>query len=153
MKKEFIYGFFARVDHPKGWGMADTRAHGYVVIVVKCWNPEELGNVRELLAREFKGIGEESSGYSTGHLSNWYGGNFDFLFSITSNSPPTHQQGDVVKYHSVGDNRFYGMYDASKLLKTGQLASARIEDVEDKLDAAISDRLEKNLENQEDLKF
>lgn len=118
---------FARADHPKGWGMPEGRAHGYVTLFVRCEDDTELEDVRERLRRYpgWSGVGDDTDGYWHGRLDpgySWFGGQFDFVGSLpceTVELPHALERGpggDADRFLCVGDNRFIGFYEAAEVL-------------------------------------
>lgn len=119
-----MIALFARADHPEGWGFPKGRAHGYVVIAVHVPTEDELLRVeRRLREQPFHGI--EGNLYQEGNLREWYGGRFDLLATIPNADPYVPVEdieirgagGAVVesRFRSFGDNRFFGVYDASEI--------------------------------------
>lgn len=119
---------FARFNHPEGWGFPiykegtppiTGKAHGYVVIAVTYEGDEELKALKGKLMEYpngFQGKPENGNLYNEGYLGEWFGGQFDYLFSVQGLGvqwPFEHVMGD---YQCRGDNRFVGMYDAKDIL-------------------------------------
>lgn len=122
---------FARINHPEGWGFpvykegsppTSATAHGYVVVAVRYTKEETLEAVKSKLMKYpngFEGIVKEKNNlYGEGFLGTWFGGQFDYLFSVPDADevlwPGVHVGG---QYQCRGDNRFVGLYDANEILK------------------------------------
>lgn len=109
-----VMALYARADHPEGYGQG-KRAHGYVVLMVRCRDEDEVARVSKVMASDFKGKPE--GGYNDGALLDWYGGNFDLL-AILPGAEYAHLTfpGPNMRFVSKGDNRFVGLYTADEVL-------------------------------------
>lgn len=119
-----LVGLFARADHPPGYGFPPRegegggRAHGYVVLMVRCKNRNQLGKVVSKLRDEpFYGVRE--GGYADGKLNEWYGGKFDHIatFPDTDIDICPGAWALTQRFRSLGDNRFVGIFKAKEVLK------------------------------------
>lgn len=116
-------GVFARADHPLGWGLAGRpdeqghheqghRAHGYVVLFVRCADEDELEIVRQrLFTKPFYGLADAGTYYG-GNLREWFGGRFD-LIAI---APAVDLPYATGRFQCRGDNRMVGVYEAAEVL-------------------------------------
>lgn len=106
---------FARDEHPKGYGLPDGRALGFVVLAVDCNSLE----IEELVIHRL-GTGWTGNyldfGYSNGNLTDWYGGSFDCI-GYCNNFGTLAHGGDIkARFISLGDNRFVGHYTADEII-------------------------------------
>lgn len=111
---------YARADHPKGYGFGDGRAHGYVVLFVRCKSRKEVEAVSKRLSQwnnPFLGPQVEPY-YSNGRLGEWYGGLFELLAVLPGNKIDHLGYGMFPhgRFASRGDNRFTGVYEAEEVL-------------------------------------
>jgi hypothetical protein len=122
-----MIGIFSRADHPKGWGFADGRAHGYVTLFVRCRSRKQLLEVTKALSiwnKPFLGL-QSDQYYAHGNLNEWFGGLFE-LTAIVPGNKIEHAMGSYYSSGTVqtqegrwlcrGDNRFTGIYDAKEIL-------------------------------------
>jgi hypothetical protein len=109
-----VVGVFARADHPHGWGFVTPgehhgRAHGYVVLFVRCDDSAQLAQVAERLARQ-DFTGKPDTQYSRGGLSHWFGGRFELLATAPDVDVP------YGPFSCRGDHRMIAVYDAADVL-------------------------------------
>jgi hypothetical protein len=112
-------GVYARSDHPRGYGMADGTAHGYVTLFVSCLNETQLREVNlRLQTQPFLGVTNTPSyQYSNGYLREWYGGRFDCIAQIPGKiNPIVNPARPEHRFCSLGDNRFVGHFFADEVL-------------------------------------
>jgi hypothetical protein len=118
---------FARADHPRGYGFADGRAHGYSVVFVRCRNRREVAAVSKRMQdynHPFYGLEAPdprqyygSPAYS--HLSDWYGGRFELLAVVPGMKIDHATYGGAItesRFMSRGDNRYSGIFEAAEVL-------------------------------------
>ena len=113
-----VIGLFARADHPRGYGFGDGTAHGYSVLLVRCKDRKELELVKKRLEAPFYGI-EGAHYYSDGAMGEWYGGRFELIALFPGNKVELRAFLDwkqTGRAFSVGDNRFYALFEASEVL-------------------------------------
>lgn len=115
---------FARANHPPGWGYGPvgdekgSRAHGYVVLFVRCADEAELDAVhRRMTIRDFHGI-EGARHYFDGALDpnghEWFGGRFELIATAPDVSLDAISSGQ--RFCCRGDNRMVALYDAGEVL-------------------------------------
>lgn len=113
-----IVGIFTRADHPLGWGFvqpgdATGRAHGYVLLFVRCDDDETLTAVqRRLSLKPFHGVGDGS--YFDGNLGEWFGGRFELV--ATAPDISLDKIAPNVQFACRGDNRMVAVFDAAAVL-------------------------------------
>lgn len=125
---------FARADHPPGWGypkidsydqergaylLSDpsARAHGYSLVAVRCADDRQAGEVIGRMASGFHGLDGQGQ-YVHGHLGDWFGGSFDLVAKLRSESDIDMRliPGADSRFVTAGDNRFIGIFDAAEVL-------------------------------------
>lgn len=122
-----MIGVFSRADHPKGYGFADGRAHGYVTLFVRCKSKKQLKEVTKALStwnKPFLGL-QTDQYYAHGNLWEWFGGLFE-LTAIFPGNKIEHATGSYYitgtvqtikdRYMCRGDNRFTGIFEAEEIL-------------------------------------
>lgn len=123
-----MIGVFARADHPKGYGFADGRAHGYVILFVRCKSRKQVLDVLKVLTnwkKPFLGLGTDQY-YNHGNLGEWFGGNAFDLLAVLPGNKLDHMSGGYYtgggtqpapgRFFCRGDNRFTGIYEAGEIL-------------------------------------
>lgn len=118
-----IIAVFARADHPKGWGMPGTFAHGFVVAAVVCKSYDQMNVVVKAVER--KGLPEPD-----GHPYHWFGGRgFDHVYTIIDTfyrvgdfAPSINNMPVIIKWPelrgaSLGENRAAFIFEAGPLLR------------------------------------
>lgn len=104
------YALFARPSHPRGWGFQDGKAHGYVVLLIRCQDYVEVKAVRDKLTR-WPGLPEPY-----GHPYAWFGGVMDFLGTVEAVGYDVFNSGGRSESLCIGDNRYLGILTAKEVL-------------------------------------
>lgn len=134
-----VIGVFARANHPVGYGGFygknyrgeddQTAAHGYVVVVVRCRDFDQLEAVRTVLGNQPLGAFDPSMGREYlvafdpwGRGDKWYAGPYELVWAakvadvdeVRGMYP--HSCSTVGDRPSYGDNRAMAYLDASEVL-------------------------------------
>ena len=104
-----MIGVFARADHPNGYGFADGRAHGFVIVLVE-GTREEIYAVKDHLQTKPIAVPLDSPD------TTWYGGKFDLVSTIAGEVVSIGHWPTAQKWSSMGDNRAVMHCTAAEIL-------------------------------------
>jgi hypothetical protein len=135
-----LIAVFARANHPVGygygpWNNGSGRAHGYVVIGVRCADQRQVQAVIDEIAkngldapdrgRQIFTDGRPKQRYQRSVWSDgvqrWYSGgpnDWDYLVTIAGERIAISDSDRFNQSGSKGDNRFFSIYQADEVLST-----------------------------------